>query len=234
MFGRGNTKRLHVKPLSIASPSSFRLAISRTGQRYRDTLESRKRDELLGMASRGACLRRGPGPARLGERHAHQNNTSANGTRPSWWPVSGRLQRAGCTAPGTIVYPVPGPYGASSLIRDASGEGDLGPKGQRVHVDAADHIPMPFKGTPGIAAAPMAPLDFCFQPHTGDFLLVPRSRTSEALDAGCFRFVREVGDVLPVFPRGHALIVMAPAVLLAYAIGVADEEASHAPAPGRR
>ena len=142
------------------------------------------------MRGRVACLRRGPEPVRW-----------VSGTRTKTTPVRTGLGPPGGPCPGAyngraglhrarLFIPCPDPHGASSLIRDVSGEGDLRAKGQRVHVDAAHHIPMPLKGALRVAAAPTRPLTFCFQPHTGHWLLVPRSRASEALDAGCFGFVR--------------------------------------------
>jgi hypothetical protein len=49
----------------------------------------------------------------------------------------------------------------------------------------------------------------------------------EARDAGQFGFVREVVNVLAVFPASHALIVMSASLSPAHAVRIADEERSH-------
>ena len=172
-----------------------------------------------------ACLRRGPGPARRLSSTRAKTTPVRTGLRPPGGPCPGAYNGRAALHLARLFIPCQDPHGASSLIRDVSGEGNLGPKGQRVHVDAADHIPMPCKGTLGVAAAPLAPRTFCFQPHTGHWLLVPRSEPVKLSMLAAVGFVGEVGDVLPVFPPGHSLVVMASAVPLAHAIWVADEEA---------
>ena len=87
--------------------------------------------------------------------YALPDNTSANGTfvllvarvraPTTGWLASHRAR---------LFIPCQDPHGASSLIRDVRGEGNRPSKGQRMHVDAAHHIPMPDKRTLGIAAAP--------------------------------------------------------------------------------
>ena len=68
------------------------------------------------------------------------------------------------------------------------------------------------------------------------FVFVPAARTpatcssfgaGEARDAGLFGFVREVVNVLAVFPASHALIVIPASLSLAHAVRIADEERSH-------
>ena len=122
-----------------------------------------------------ACLRRGPGAARRLSTALAKTTPVRTGLRAPRGPCPGAYNGRAALHLARLFTPCQDPHGASSLIRDVSGEGDPGPKGERVHVDTADHIPMPRTGTLGVAAAPMAPLDFCFQPHTGDCLLVPRS-----------------------------------------------------------
>src|ERR1043166_9659488 len=79
--------------------------------------------------------------------------------------------------------------------------------GQRVHVDAAHHIPVPLEGTLWIAAVPAPSLDFLFPAAYRTLAACTPLRTSEALDAGCLRFAGKIGDVLAVFPYTHPLVV---------------------------
>ena len=126
-----------------------------------------------------------------------------------------------------LFTPCQDPHGASSLIRDLSGESNVAPIRQQVHVDAAYYIPMTFKPTLGIATAPHPSFDFVFP--AAYWTLAARSPlgTSEALNAGLGCFVRKGGNVLPVVPHGHSLVVMAPFVLLAHAIRVANEQVAY-------
>ena len=109
----------------------------------------------------------------LAPREALRTQAVEHHTLPATTPVRTGLRPPGGPCPGAyngraalhlarVFISRQDPYGACSLIRDASGEGDLGPKGQGVHVDAADHIPVSLKGTLGIAAAPLPPFDFLF------------------------------------------------------------------------
>src|SRR5260370_988604 len=50
---------------------------------------------------------------------------------------------------------------------------------------------------------------------------------SEAQDVSTFGFVGEIVDVFAELPVGHTLVVMPAVVVLAYAVRIADEEASH-------
>ena len=126
----------------------------------------------------------------MGERHAHQHNTSANGLGPPGGPCPGAYNGRTAWHLTRLFIPRQDPHGACSLIRDVSGEGDLGPKGQRVHVDAAHHIPVSLKGTMGIAAAPLPPFHFVFPAAYRTLAARSPLRTSEALDASLFRFIQ--------------------------------------------
>jgi hypothetical protein len=122
-----------------------------------------------------------------------------------------------------LFIPRPDPDGASSLIRDLTGERNRTSKGLRVHVHAAHHIPMPDKGTLGVATPPHPSAYFVFP--AAYWTLAARSplRTSEALDAGCLGFIGQIGDILTVLPPGEALIVMPSAVALAHTVWIANE-----------
>jgi hypothetical protein len=62
----------------------------------RDTLDPLKGMSFWVRAWSVACLRRDPEPVRWLPFYALPDNTSASGRcTSSWWPVSGRLQRAG-------------------------------------------------------------------------------------------------------------------------------------------
>jgi hypothetical protein len=61
-----------------------------------------------------------------------------------------------------LFTPCPDPHGSSSLIRDASGEGNALPKGEQVLVDTAHHVPVPDKSALRVAAAPDPSFDFLF------------------------------------------------------------------------
>ena len=93
---------------------------------------------------------------------AHQHNTSASGLGAPRGPCPGDYNGPAGIHPARVFIPCQDPHGACSLIRDVSGEGDLRAIGSLVHVDTADHIPVPAKGTLEVAAAPLAPLDFLF------------------------------------------------------------------------
>src|ERR1051326_3879764 len=105
-----------------------------------------------------ACLRRGPGSARWVSTALAKITPVRTGLRPPGGPCPGAYNGRAALHLARLFIPCQDPYGAGSLIRDASGEGDLGPKGEQVHVDAADHIPMALEGAPGIATAPLPPL----------------------------------------------------------------------------
>ena len=126
-------------------------------------------------------------------------------------PVQARSGSPGGPCPGDyngraalhlarLFIPRRNPHGASSLIRDVSGETYLRPKRKRVHVDTAHHIAMSHKGTSWIAAAPDAPLHFLFPAAFRTLARRAPLRASEAHDAGEFGFVGEVSEVLPVLP----------------------------------
>jgi hypothetical protein len=125
-----------------------------------------------------------------------------------------------------LFTPCPDPRGAGSLIRDLSGEGDRTPKRQRVHVDAAYHIPMTNKPTDGVAAAPDPSFDFLFPAAYRTLAARSPLRTSEAHDAGCLGFTRQVGDIPAVLPPGQALIVMPSTGALAHAMRITDEQSA--------
>jgi hypothetical protein len=149
------------------------------------------------------------------------------GLRPPGGPCPGAYNGRAALHLARLFTPCQDPSGAGSLIGEASGEGHLRSKGQRVHGEAADPIPMPAQGPLGVATAPMAPLHAVFPAAYRTLARCPPLRTSAALDAGYGGLGGEGGAILPVFPDGQALVVVRPLVLLAHAIWGADEQAPH-------
>jgi hypothetical protein len=94
--------------------------------------------------------------------------------------------------------------------------------GQPVHIDTADHVSMSDK--PTFSAPPHSALGFVPMLACRTLAAGSSFRASEALDAGLCALLGEIVDILAVFPLRHALIVMAPLVLLPHAVWIADEE----------
>ncbi len=138
-------------------------------------------------------------------------------------PTTGRL----ASHQARLFIPRPDPHGTGSLIRDASGERNRGPKRQRVHVHAAHHIPVADKRALGIAAAPDAPLHFVFPAAYRTLAARSPLTASEALDAGCFGFGSKIGQIPAVLPPAQALIMMPSAGPLAHTLRIADEQPAH-------
>src|SRR5215472_1283106 len=132
-----------------------------------------------------ACLRGGPEPVRRLSTTLAKTTPVQTGLRPPGGPCPGAYNgRAGLHLTRLFI-PRQDPHGAGSLIRDVSGEGDLRPKGQRVHVDAAHEVPVALEETKRIAAAPVAPFHFLFPAAYRRLSRCSPLTTSEALDAGC-------------------------------------------------
>src|SRR5262249_45255243 len=120
------------------------------------------------------------------------------------------------------------PQGTGPLIRNLSGEGNLCAKGQRVHVDAADHVAMPHKSTARVPAAPLPPPDFLLPPTYRTPAAGSPLTAGEALDVGYCRLVGQIGHVLAILPLTHPLVVLAAPRLLAHPVGMPDIETAHA------
>ena len=116
------------------------------------------------------------------------------------------------------------PQGTGPLIRDVSGNIDGLAKGQRMHVQAANHVPMPHEGAPRTVTAPDAAPDFLLPPTDWTPARCSPLRAGEALDVGEFRFVGQIGDILAVFPVTQALIMMASAAMGAHPVRIPDEK----------
>jgi hypothetical protein len=94
-------------------------------------------------------------------------------------------------------------------------------------VDAPDDIPMPHKPTDGVAAAPDPPFDLLFPAAYRTLAARSPLRACEALDAGGFRFIAEIGDISAKLPPGEALIVMPSAIPPAYSLWMTDKQPAY-------
>ena len=97
-------------------------------------------------------------------------------------------------------------------------------KGESVHVQAADDVAMAGKSTLGVLAHPVPPTDLLAVLAVRTPARGPPFGAGEAQDASLRTLLREVVFVLAVFPLAHALMVMPPAWLVAYAMRVPDED----------
>ena len=107
-------------------------------------------------------------------------------------------------------------------IREGTRKHHLRIIGQRMHIDRAYQVPMP-----GELALPAHPISAC------GLVSMPTGRTptrcswfraGEAHDVSSLAFMGQVVDIFPIFPQGHALMVMAPVVLLTNAMRIANQE----------
>src|SRR5262249_6713375 len=80
------------------------------------------------------------------------------GPCPGGYNVPAALHQRGLCSPPLD------PHGTRPLLRDLSGKGDGGSKGEHMHVDTAHHIPMPHKGAEGMTATPHAPAHVLLPP----------------------------------------------------------------------
>lgn len=94
----------------------------------------------------------------------------------------------------------------------------------KMHVDRTNEITMARE--PASAARPIAVLGLVRMPTLRTAARCSSFGAAETADAGLFGFVRQIVNVFAVFPLRHALVVMPPAVALAYATWVADEQGS--------
>ena len=98
----------------------------------------------------------------------------------------------------------------------------MGTKHKGMHIDRANEIAVAGKAA-GVAC-PGSASGFVTMPTSGTPARCSSFGASEAQDAGLFRFVGQVVDVLAVLPQGHALVVVPAGVTVAHAVRVADEE----------
>jgi hypothetical protein len=101
----------------------------------------------------------------------------------------------------------------------------MGSECELMHIDRTDEITVAREAAG--AARPSSALGLVTMPTSGTLATGSSFGAGEAQDAGLFRFVGQVVDVLAVFPQGHPLIVMPASVSIAYTMRVANEETSH-------
>ncbi len=101
----------------------------------------------------------------------------------------------------------------------------MGPEGIEMHIDRAHQIAVANKAAG--AARPSSAFGLVTMPTDWTPARCASFGAGEAQDAGLCGFVAEVGDILAVFPAGHALVVMPAIVSRAHTMWVADEERSH-------
>src|SRR5258708_13083473 len=80
------------------------------------------------------------------------------------------------------------------------------------------------KSTLGVLTHPVPPTDLLAALAVRTPARGPPFGAGEAQDASLRTLLREVVLVLAIFPLAHALMVMPPAGLVAYAMGVSDED----------
>src|SRR6266516_909653 len=119
----------------------------------------------------------------------------------------------------------PVPQGAGPSIREQTRIANPRTKGQEMHVHAPHDIAVAHKAT-----APTGPVP------SSRLLLPVTSRTvaagspltaTEARDAHLFTLLLQILLVFAVFPLAHALVVMAPLVLVAHPVRIAHVECLH-------
>jgi hypothetical protein len=98
-------------------------------------------------------------------------------------------------------------------------------KSDFVHIDTADNVAMTSKAT--FAACPISALGLMFMLAYWTLATCASFRASEAHDASLFGFIREIVDILAVFPQGHALVMVTPTILVTYTMGITNEEGAN-------
>src|SRR6266700_3840558 len=94
-----------------------------------------------------------------------------------------------------------------------------------MHIDRAHQVTMARE--PADSARPLSPFGLVAMPTCRTPARGASFGADEAHDVGLCSFVGEVIDVFPIFPLGHALVVMPASISVAHAVRIADEEAAH-------
>ena len=141
--------------------------------------------------------------------------------------MSGRLRRSNSCDRAWLFIPRANPYGAGPSIRDRLGERNWLTIGDRVHIDAADHVAVSTEAARGIAADPFSPFGLSLAPAA---YRTPAGgsplRSGEALDVALCAFVIQIFNVFAILPLGHTLTVMPASWTPAHSIGIADVDNS--------
>jgi hypothetical protein len=142
---------------------------------------------------------------------------------PPAGPRPGRLRRS--TGRQLFILP-PVPQRAGPSIRERSRIRYPRTKSQRMHVHASDNIPVADKAT-----APTGPVPPCrlLSPVASWTAAAGSPLTAaEARDADQCTLLLQIVFVFAVFPLRHALVVMAPFVLVAHPMRIAHIQGLHA------
>ena len=91
-----------------------------------------------------------------------------------------------------------------------------------MHIDRTDQVPVP--GKLAFSAYPISAFGFVFVPTSRTPARGSSFGAGEAQDAGLVCFMSQVVDIPAIFPKRHALVVMPSFILIAYPMGIADEE----------
>ena len=91
-----------------------------------------------------------------------------------------------------------------------------------MHIDRTHEITVALE-TAG-AANPISAFGLVFMPAYRTPATGSSFGAGEAHDVGLFRFVREVVDILAIFPQGHPLVVVPSAIMGTDPMRVANEE----------
>jgi hypothetical protein len=95
-------------------------------------------------------------------------------------------------------------------------------KSERMHIDTADNVPMACEAT--FSARPISSLGLVFMPTCRTLTACASFGGSRAHDVSLFGFMREVVDILAIFPQGHSLVMVATRIAVADAVRIANEE----------
>jgi len=95
-------------------------------------------------------------------------------------------------------------------------------EGITMHIDRANEIAMAAKSTG--STDPISSLGLVFMPTDRTPAAGSSFGAGEAQDAGLVCFMSQVVDIPAIFPKRQALVVMPSFILVAYPMGIADEE----------
>jgi hypothetical protein len=127
------------------------------------------------------------------------------------------------TTLGRVGPPTP-PGWTRAEIREGTRKPHSSTKAELMHIDRANQITVALEAAD--AADPVSVPGLVAVPTARTLARCSAFRASEARDVSRFRFVDEIVDVLPIFPKGHALVVMPAMVSFADTMRIANKEGS--------
>src|SRR6266550_6635211 len=95
-------------------------------------------------------------------------------------------------------------------------------KCELMHIGTADNIAVSGKAT-GLTC-PISILRLVFMLTDRTLATCSSFGASEAHDVSLFGFMGQVIDIFPIFPQGHALIMVPSAITVADGMGITNEE----------